>query len=162
MSSICYLLSVICYLLSVFCYLLSSIQNLESVTQKMEELPLDAPEPPPPLTNFFLIICWDSPYELPCKIWGLYLCIIIYIYIYIYSVCPIKRERQVWFEIHLSQINSKRLRKVFNGQDDILSLKTEFCTKVFHWWNAGKCVYRLHCFVVPRLPWGLLLWTRYL
>ena len=55
------------------------MQNLESVAQKMAELHLDAPETPPlstlltPLTRKNLILCRDSPYELPCKIWSMYL-----------------------------------------------------------------------------------------
>ena len=42
------------------------MQNLECVAQKMAELFLDAPEPPSSDTPeyFFLIICWDSSYEL--------------------------------------------------------------------------------------------------
>ena len=58
-------------------FIRSSMQNMESVAQKIAELPLDAPETPllTPLTkkksNLFCIICQDSQYELPCKIWSL-------------------------------------------------------------------------------------------
>ena len=49
------------------------MQNMETVAQKVAELPLDAPEIPPSDAPdyFFLVICWDSPYKLPCKIWSL-------------------------------------------------------------------------------------------
>ena len=54
-------------------FIQTSMQNLETVAQKMAELPLDAPETPllMPLTKKNLIICYDSSYELPCKIWKL-------------------------------------------------------------------------------------------
>ena len=50
--------------------------RIESVAQKMAELLPDAPDSPPSeLTEApdkkILIIYWDSPYELSCKIWSL-------------------------------------------------------------------------------------------
>jgi hypothetical protein len=65
------------------------MQNLESIVQKIAEIPLEDPEPPSlltPLINFFLIICLDSPYELPYKTWNFK----------ILSDCPYKLSFKIW------------------------------------------------------------------